>query len=427
MANRILLYLFGGTVNKGVFMNKRISKTSFYLQAAMTILLFTAFFFNAPVSAQNTAFTFQGKLSDGGAAANGQYDLRFTLYDVPSGGTALGASTLEDVTATNGIFTVRLDFGADVFYSGSGRFLEIGVRPGASTAAFTTINPRQELTAAPYSIESARAEKAGNAEKFAGLPPGSFLRSDVEQNFSGSKLIINPGSTLLVNGALVGDGSLLSSLNATQLTSGILPDARLSANVTRLDASQVFTGLNVFNGGMSGNAAGLSNLNASNIAAGTLSDARLSGNVPRLNAGNTFTAPNNNFTGQISANNLSVGGGLPVTKVLTASATLDFGSGNIFQQVLSVSVPGARVGDAVYLGVPANLLPNYPQGATTATRPYVFQAYVAAPDVVNVAWFYIQNPVDTPQNACELLPETATICFNPPPGAFRVVVFSFAP
>ncbi len=37
----------------------------------------------APVS---TAFTYQGQLKDGGAPANGDYDLRFSLYDGVSGG-----------------------------------------------------------------------------------------------------------------------------------------------------------------------------------------------------------------------------------------------------------------------------------------------------------------------------------------------------
>lgn len=61
----------------------------------------------------------------------------------------------------------------------------------------------------------------------------------------------NPnGAALNVNGAIqatsfVGSGDNLTSLNAVQLT-GTIADARLSANVARLNATQTFTGQNTF-------------------------------------------------------------------------------------------------------------------------------------------------------------------------------------
>src|SRR5690606_35016718 len=42
-------------------------------------------------------------------------------------------------------------------------------------------------------------------------------------------------------------------------------------------------------GTISGNGSGLTNLNASNLSSGTVPDARLSSNVPLLNAPNVFT------------------------------------------------------------------------------------------------------------------------------------------
>src|SRR5437868_1744111 len=35
--------------------------------------------------AQTTSFTYQGRLTDGGTAANGNYDLQFVLFDASSG------------------------------------------------------------------------------------------------------------------------------------------------------------------------------------------------------------------------------------------------------------------------------------------------------------------------------------------------------
>jgi trimeric autotransporter adhesin len=60
-----------------------------------------------------------------------------------------------------------------------------------------------------------------------------------------------PVSALHVRGTVtadgyVGNGAGLAGLNAGQLASGTIPEARLPANVARLDASQTFAGVNVF-------------------------------------------------------------------------------------------------------------------------------------------------------------------------------------
>jgi hypothetical protein len=41
---------------------------------------------------QGTAFTYQGRLQDGGSPAGGAYDLRFVLYDAAAGGWRWGPS-----------------------------------------------------------------------------------------------------------------------------------------------------------------------------------------------------------------------------------------------------------------------------------------------------------------------------------------------
>src|SRR5262249_44181352 len=86
----------------------------------------------ASASAQTTVFTYQGKLSDAGNLANGNYDLQFTLFDALSGGAQQGATLVRNpVSASAGSFTVTLDFGANAF-SGADRYLEIGVRSAGS-------------------------------------------------------------------------------------------------------------------------------------------------------------------------------------------------------------------------------------------------------------------------------------------------------
>src|SRR5215471_15289745 len=98
-------------------------------------------------SAQTTAFTYQGKLTDAGNPANGTYDLQFRLFDALTSGNQVATTLVrDDVAVSNGIFTVTLDFGAAAF-PGANRWLEIGVRPGVSTGAFTSLSPLQLVTA----------------------------------------------------------------------------------------------------------------------------------------------------------------------------------------------------------------------------------------------------------------------------------------
>lgn len=105
----------------------------------------------SPQAAVGAAFTYQGRLTDAGNPADGSYDFEFTLYDDPSTGSQVGSAiTVEDQAVDDGLFTVRLDFGA--VFAGDARYLAIGVRPGGSTGAYTALSPRQEITAAPYAL-----------------------------------------------------------------------------------------------------------------------------------------------------------------------------------------------------------------------------------------------------------------------------------
>lgn len=119
-----------------------------------------------------TAFTYQGRLTDAGAPADGTFDFEFKLFD--GSGSQLGtAQAREDVTVTNGVFLVRLDFGATPFVPGApASTLEIGVRPGASTGAFTTLAPRQPITATPYAVQTINAEMLG------GVPASEYVKTD---------------------------------------------------------------------------------------------------------------------------------------------------------------------------------------------------------------------------------------------------------
>ena len=111
--------------------------------------------------AQGTSFSYQGQLTDGAAAANGTYDLTFSLWNAATAGDQQGATLMQSgVGVTNGLFTATLDFGSQ--FPGAGRWLEIAVRTNGA-AAFTTLAERQPVLPTPYAIHAATADSAATA------------------------------------------------------------------------------------------------------------------------------------------------------------------------------------------------------------------------------------------------------------------------
>src|SRR5439155_878300 len=111
-----------------------------------------------------TSFTYQGRLTDGGAPANNNYDLQFTLWDSAVGGTqqphpAPATLTKTNVAVTGGVFSVLLDFGVSAF-PGADRFLEVGVRPGGTGGVFTILPPRQQMSPAADALQTIKAAAA---------------------------------------------------------------------------------------------------------------------------------------------------------------------------------------------------------------------------------------------------------------------------
>jgi hypothetical protein len=128
------------------------------LAVVLTLLLASG---SAAQEKVGTGFTYQGFLKDGGSPANGMYDFEFFLFDADGGGNQIGATvTVNDHSVVDGLFTVTLDFGAEPF-AGGARWLEISVRPGASTGAYTTLVPRQALSPAPYATYAEHAPWEG--------------------------------------------------------------------------------------------------------------------------------------------------------------------------------------------------------------------------------------------------------------------------
>jgi hypothetical protein len=196
------------------------------LSVAASVILFAAH----PARAQGTAFTYNGRLNDTGGPANGLYDISFGVFAVNAGGIPLTALITNSATpVSNGLFTARLDFGGGIF-TGPDRWLELAVRTNG-IGGFTILLPRQELAPSPYAI------MANTASNVLGSVPAGQLSGTLSPAQLPPVVLTNNASGVILGGAFAGsfagDGSALTNFNASQLTSGTVPDARLASNIAR--------------------------------------------------------------------------------------------------------------------------------------------------------------------------------------------------
>lgn len=125
-------------------------KNKAFLVFALVFLV--AQFSQFSLYAQGTAFTYQGRLAIGDAPHSGSTIFTPTLWDASTNGNLVAGNSPGGltVTVTNGLFVLALNFGSH-FSAGADRWLQLEVSTNGG-GAFTTLNPRQKITAAPYAI-----------------------------------------------------------------------------------------------------------------------------------------------------------------------------------------------------------------------------------------------------------------------------------
>lgn len=117
--------------------------------------------------AAGTAFTYQGKLVEAGVAANGAYDFAFTAFGQQAGGDPIAPTAfVEDVVVADGLFSTQVDLLSINYLDGV--WIEIAVRPGASTDPHTPLDGRVYITPAPAAMWALNAGTVG------GLAPGDL-------------------------------------------------------------------------------------------------------------------------------------------------------------------------------------------------------------------------------------------------------------
>jgi hypothetical protein len=189
-------------------------------------------------SAQSSAFTYQGKLTDHGSPADGFYDFEFRLFDAVEGGTQKGTTlTRTGVEVTNGTFSVQLEFaGCLDCFDGGARFLEVSVRP-AGGGSYPLLTPRQLLTSTPYAI------KALDAAQLGGQTASGFIQNTTTQQGATNFNISGNGT---IGGTL--SGNVVNA--ATQYQIGGL--RMLSASGRFFDGTRIYAASNTFAGESAG-------------------------------------------------------------------------------------------------------------------------------------------------------------------------------
>lgn len=140
------------------------------------------------LSLAETAFTYQGQLSQVGQPAQGQYDMTFALFDAETTGQQVGVTLNEaGIEVSDGVFEVLLDFG-DVPFNSAPRWLEIAVRE-AGVGVYTTLTPRQRVGASPFAIETLFV--APGAVDAAALQNGAVTRAKLAVDAIGTFQVEN--------------------------------------------------------------------------------------------------------------------------------------------------------------------------------------------------------------------------------------------
>jgi len=127
------------------------------------ILVTLALLIGTTAAHAQTEFSYQGRLVDNGAPANGHFDFEFNLFSGVSGGAQIApASVSEDVQVQDGYFVTQVDFGS--VFDGSEVWLQVKVRPAESSGSFDILSPRQSITRAPQAMIADMALTANSVD-----------------------------------------------------------------------------------------------------------------------------------------------------------------------------------------------------------------------------------------------------------------------
>jgi hypothetical protein len=173
---------------------------------------------SAPATNAAQTFTYQGRLTNGGAPVDDLCDFQFGLWDALTNGLQKGiTSSVLSQQVNAGLFTATINagqFGSSPF-DGDARWLAIAVRCPAGSGSYAGLSPRQALTAVPYALGLRFPFKANVAMSNTAM---------VIDNSIGNSLIAHSyytGATALEGRSIASDGDGIGVFGYTNGDAGI--------------------------------------------------------------------------------------------------------------------------------------------------------------------------------------------------------------
>jgi microcystin-dependent protein len=143
---------------------------------------------------------YQGALTDkdGVSVANGNYDMEFKIYDVPSGGAALWSEKWDVATSqvpvVGGIFNTMLGFQSPIPTGLFAKYPEtyLGIKVGTDSEML----PRQQITSVGYAFTAGNGVPKGGIIMWSGaveqIPDGWALCDGIERTLSDASVVTPP-------------------------------------------------------------------------------------------------------------------------------------------------------------------------------------------------------------------------------------------
>lgn len=278
--------------------------------------------------------TYQGQLRESGVPVTASRDMIFRVYTASTGGSAVWSSGTQSVSVVSGLFRVALQ-PTGVNWE-STIYMEV-------TVDGTTLSPREELTASPYAVNS--SQLSGKLYTTSTGAPSSPSAGDLWFDTGPDTLSVWSGTAWDQLSSGLGAGNIAVSNGGTVIEAAAA-QVDFSTNNFRVTAA---------GGGVASVALSLSSV--------TLQ-------------GNTFNATNQ-LVKLSTGGALTVNGWVDVSAILSAQKTVSLGASTAGQCATdTLGVPGARVSDVVWLGLPVSI--------ATADPEQVITGYVSSNDVVTV-------------------------------------------
>jgi uncharacterized protein YaiE (UPF0345 family) len=152
------------------------------------------------------------------------------VYTLPAGNPVTTRTIIESSWANNTLSDIATEITESLARNGAGGMTG-PMKATDGTAAAPSITFGSETSTGLYRVASGQL----------GIATGGVQRFNISSSGSTFSVPVTVSSNLTVSGTISGNGSSITSLNASNISSGTLADARLSSNVPLKNAANAFT------------------------------------------------------------------------------------------------------------------------------------------------------------------------------------------